>query len=196
MDLERAIETQRLRLLRIVAGLLVAVGVLTIGPVSCRFSDWVLDFVRSILSRVETAARYLVIAQARLMGARGGLDSDQSQLLDSLASVFVAEETGDSLPGCRKRLKALLAVLTHLPRHAARLIRRIERQTRGAARACRLSHCFEKRLLASLGDGRLAETRIERPPDKGLPHGPSFNLPPESGREALAVGVLAQHAHA
>ena len=179
MDLERAIETQRLRLLRIVAGLLVAVGVLTIGPVSCRFSDWVLGFVRSILSRAETAARYLVIAQARLMSSRGGMDIDQSQFSVSIASVFVAEAADVSLPDCRERLNALLAVLTHLPRHAARLIRRIERQTRGVACACRLSHRFDERLLASLDDWRLAEPRIDRPPDKGLPHGPSFNLPPD-----------------
>ncbi len=188
MDFERAIETQRLKLLRLVAGLVVLVGVLSLGPISRGFSISVCRFVGAMLSRAETAAQYLVIAQARLMESRSGSAIGQSRLSESLARAFVVDEKAVSLSDCRERLKALLAVLTHLPRHAARLIRRIEKQMWGFACAERFSPRFNKHRSAMLRAWRLAGPRIERPPDKGLPVSPFPNLPPKFGREAQAVG--------
>ena len=177
MDYERAIETQRLKLLRIVAGLDVLVGFLSLGPVSRGFSISVCGFVGAMLSRAETAARYLVIAQARSMEFRGGMITDRNRFSDSLAHGFFADEADVSLSDCRQRLQALCAVLTNLPCHAARLIRRIEKQMRGVTHACQLSYRFDTRQCPVLHDWRLARTRIERPPDKGLArivviHGP------------------------
>ncbi len=188
MDFERALETQRLKLLRLVAGLVVLVGVLSLGPISRGFSITVCRFVGAMLSRAETAAQYLVIAQARLMDSRSGMAIGQSQFSESLARAFPAEEKDVSLSDCRERLKALLAVLTHLPRHAARLIRRIEKQMRDSARTYPLSPHSDECLSGVLDGLRLVGPRIERPPDKGLLVSSFFHLPPNSGREAQAVG--------
>jgi len=130
VDIERALETQRLRLLRMVAGLVVLVGFLSAHPVSRGFSIWTCRFVGSILSRAEAAARYLVIAQARM-------------------------------------LKALRAILMDLPRHALRLLRRIEKQSRVDTH--QPSPYPDTRLSTSCHDWRLAGNRIDRPPDHSHP---------------------------
>ncbi len=187
MDFERAIESQRLKLLRLVAGLVVLVGVLSLGPISRGFSISVCGFVGSVLSRAEIAAQYLVIAQARLIESRSGSAINQSRLSEALAHAFLADERDVSLSECRERLKALLAVLTHLPRHAARLIRRIEKQMRGVISLSWLSPSLEKHPSPALRDRQLAGPRIERPPDKGLPVSPFPHLPPKFGREAQVV---------
>ena len=134
MDCERTLEAQRLKLLRIVAGLFVVVGVLSVGPVSRGFSIWVCGFVGSILSRAEAAARCLVFARASSMIAGSGIELDRSRLSESLARAFVANEAGVSLSDCRVRLKELSAVLTNLPGHAVRLIRRAQKHMRRTIR--------------------------------------------------------------
>ena len=169
MDLERGIETQRLKLLRLVAGLVVLLGLLSVGPVSRVFSVSVCAFVGSILSRAEAAAKYLVIAQARLIVARRGMNWDRSRFSDPRARIFVADQIDVSLADCRARLKALRAVLMNLPRHALRLVRRIEQQIRGAAAPNWPLRSAVRRRSVSLCDWRLATRRIERPPDKTLP---------------------------
>lgn len=186
MDLEQAIETQRLRLLRIVAGLVVLIGCLSVGPVSRGFSVWTCRFVGSILSRAEAAARYLVIAQARSMAVRAGTGLRSEQISACLARV-VMDDVEVSASECRQRLKALRAVLTNLPRAALRLLRWIEKQARRAVRSDRVSHNFEGRLSISLHDLQLAGTRIERPPDLS-PNFPSlFLTSPGTRREAQSV---------
>ena len=169
MDFERTIETQRLRLLRLVAGLVVLVGFLSVGPVSRRFSIWTCRYVGSVLSRAETAARYLVIAQAHRMVADSGFDVDRRQISDCLTHAFVADEASVSVSACKRRLKVLRAVLTNVPHHALRLLRRIEKWSRRAMGVERASPCPDARLSASLCERRLAGIRIERPPDRDLP---------------------------
>lgn len=193
--MERAIETQRLRLLRIVAGLVAAVGVLSVGPVSRGFSVWACGFVGSILSRAEAAARYLVIAQARQIAARNGFDGDYSRFSVAFIPAFPACETDVSLCDIRQRLRAVQAVLMDVPRHALRLLRRIEKRMRRAAGADRPVPRPDAGLSASLRDWRLAENRIERPPDQierqvdqACPRCRALHLPPVSGREAQTVG--------
>ncbi len=190
MDFERAIETQRLKLLRVVAGLVVLVAVLSLGPIARGFSISICGFVGTMLSRAEIAARYLVIAQARLMDSRSGSAIEQSQFSELLVRVVIAEDKDVSLSDCRERLKALHAVLTHLPRHAARLIRRIEKQMRDVARTYPLSLRSDEGLSGVLRGWQLAGPRIERPPDKGLLVSSFADLPPKSGREAQAVWVM------
>jgi len=94
VDIERILETQRLRLLRIVAGLVVVAGVLTVGPVSRRFWEWTLGFVGVILMRAEAAAKYMLITQACLILDRCGLDVKRSQITVSLAPTGGSDETG------------------------------------------------------------------------------------------------------
>ncbi len=169
MDFERALETQRLRLLRLVAGLVVLVGVLSLGPVSKGFSGWTCRFVGSILSRAETAARYLAIAQVRMMLARSGMELNQRQISDSLARAYAPDDVDLSLLECRRRLRGLCAVLEDLPRFALRLLRWIEKQTRRASGTLRVSPFPDGRLVPSLSDWQLAGARIERPPDPPPP---------------------------
>ena len=195
MVLERAIETQRLRLLRIIAGLLVAVGFLSVGPVSRSFSDWVCEYVDSILSRAELAGRYLIVAQARLMAARAGIDLDRNRFSECLIFDFTACEADFSLSECRARLKALQAVLFDLPGQARCLLRRIGKQKRSEERAARPLPRPAMRRSVSLRAWRLARTRIERPPDRTAVRSriyisPFSHLPPANGREAqVQAGV-------
>ena len=186
MDFETALETQRLRLLRVIAGLVVLLGFLSVGPVSRGFSVWVCGFVASVLSRAETAARYLVIAHAYRIVAHSGFDVERSQISESFAPVFVAEDAEDSPAECQQRLKVLRAVLMDLPRHALRLLRRIEKQSRRAMGAGQPLPRFDVHLSALLCAWRLAGTRIERPPDDGL--SASSSLLPPPGIPAGGVG--------
>lgn len=162
MDIERALETQRLRLLRMVAGLVVLVGFLSAHPVSRGFSIWTCRFVGSILSRAEAAARYLVIAQARMMDARNGIDVSFSESL-----ALVTDDADVSPTEYQRRLKALRAILMDLPRHALRLLRRIEKQSRVDTH--QPSPYPDTRLSTSCHDWRLAGNRIDRPPDHSHP---------------------------
>jgi len=183
VDIERTLETQRLKLLRIVAGLGVVLGVLTVGPISRWFSEWTLGFVGALLPRIEAASRYMVITQAYLIGGRSGLRMDARQIAGCLAPILPLSETEISLPDCQKRLKALRLILSDLPRHAARLVRRIEKEARRAVRTIRVPHHGEGSSFALLSESQLITNRIERPPDKIRALHRSFYLflpPPEN----------------
>jgi len=161
-----------------VAGLIVLLGVLSVGPVSRGFSDWACRFVGSILSRAEAAARYLVVAHAYRMIACSGVGTDANQISESLALAFAADDADVSLSACQTRLRVLRAVLMDVPRCASRLLRRIEKQARRAGRTRRPSAFVAPLLSTSLRDWRLAEMRIERPPDLGLLASLSLYPPP------------------
>jgi len=179
VDIEQALETQRHRLLRIVAGMAVLVGVLALGPVSRRLSEWSLGFVGSVLCRAEAAAKYLVIAQARLIVSREGLKIDDGQILSRLAQICVADDTNLSLSECQRCLKRLRAILTDLSSHAARLLHRIEKLMRRTLGTLRFSCFAGPRVSAPLDEWRLAKVRIERPPDKGALAPLIVSPPPE-----------------
>ena len=164
MDFQQALEIQRFRLLRLVAGLAVLLGVLSVGPVSRCFSVSICRFVGSVLSRAETAARYLVIAQARSMVARSGIEVDQREIFACLDRVLIQDDDDVSLSDCQRRLNGLRAVLRDLRRSALRLLRWIEKQNRRTLQTRQPSPCTAH-LSASLRDWKLATVRIERPPD-------------------------------
>jgi len=168
VDKEQAIETQRLRLLRLVVGLVFAVGFLSVGPVSRGFSVWACGFVGSVLSRAELATRYLLVAHAQIIMARRGFGWDGNRFSVPLPCEFEVPAAEMSVADCLARLRALRAVLKDLPRHALRLIRRIEKQLR-RVRADRPKPHPDARFSAPLHALRLPESRIERPPDKALP---------------------------
>jgi len=158
-------------------GLIFLVGVLAIGPVSRRFVEWNLGFVGSLLSRIEAAAKYLVIAQARLMVFRHALDIDHSRFSDALARVVVVDEPNVSLAESRARLMRVRAMLLDLPRHAARLIRWVQKQIRCTGDMNRVLLCGDQGTSAPCQRWRLAAPRIERPPDQSFFAVP-FALPP------------------
>ena len=164
MDFEQAIETQRLRLLRLVAGLIVLLGFLSVGPVARGFSVSVCRFVGSVLSRAEAAARYLVMAQAHSMVAQSGFHVRQSQLSACFERVFAADESDLSVAECQRRMRVLRAVLKDLPRSARSLLRQIAKHARRTGRVLPVSPRPEARLPAPLCAWRLAQARIERPP--------------------------------
>ena len=164
MDFEQALETQRHRLLRIIAGLVVLVGCLAVGPVSRGFSEWILGFVRSILSGAETASRYLLIAQASSLAARSGQGIAPSQIAASVHLVSAMAEADCSLSGCQRRLKALRLLLSDLPNRALRLLRRIAKEIRRSAD--QRSPRIVIGLFTPLRSWRRAAIRVERPPDK------------------------------
>jgi len=175
VDIKRTLETQRHRLLRIVAGLVVVLGVLAVGPVSRRFSDWTLGFVGEILSRAEAAARYLLITQACLMVDDSSFDIDRNRIAEALTPDMAFDETAVSLSACRHRLNALRALLLDLPRHALPHLRRIAKQMRRREEHGR--NPAQMPLSASPDDWRLVPLRVERPPDKRRFTTPIFTSP-------------------
>lgn len=164
MELKRTLETQRLRLLRFVAGLLVLIGFLALGPISRGFSARLCGYVGSLLSQVDAAARCLVVAQACLIASRRGMTLDRGRLA-AFAAGRMVEDADISPAECRRRLVALCRVLLDLPRHALRLLHRIEKQARRTGRV-RSWPCPTRAAPANPRAWRHAAPRIERPPDK------------------------------
>jgi len=187
VDVERTLETQQLKLLRIIAGLAVVLGVLAVGPVSRWFSEWTLGFVGSVLSRAEAAARYLFMTQAYLILRERGVDLDRNQISEALGAELIVDAPDVSLPECRRRLKTLRALLMDLPRHALHLLRRIEKRYRRAPRSDQNLSRTDMRRSSPLNAWRKTALRVERPPDKNWFAAPSLSLPPDAGREAMAV---------
>lgn len=166
MEFETALETQRLKLLRLLAGWLAAVAFLAALPFSPALSRWVGGVVLSVLARAEAAAQYLVIAQARLIAAQTGRAVDSERFSDFRIPSGADRASAGSLTDLRLRLEALRVLLEDLPRFALRLLRRAEK------RAGRLGGTRLTAPRPVTGDPealcpwRLARLRIERPPDK------------------------------
>ena len=192
LTIEQEIATQRLRLSRLVAGLLLAVVFVAAAPFSSAYRVWVREAVLSILTRAEYAAQCLVLVQARVLAAQAGvcaqaalLDAARKDMRNALRS---SETTLPSFHALRLRLKALQAVLRDLPRHGLRLLRRLL----GAGRASERGHFVPSREDRT-GALRLGGDVIERPPDKVvLRSKESMSLPPDIGREALAGAPMAR----
>jgi hypothetical protein len=182
----------------LVAGLLVAVGFLSALPVSRSFSDRTCQFIGSVLFRAEAAARCLVIVQARMIAAQSGRTIDRRSISEALSRAMAMSEAEVSLLTSHRRLKALRVMLSDLPRHALRLLHRIEKHQKRTGRACRVSPRPEVVLAVSLRDLRLAGTRIERPPDQSFLTGILMTLPrfPGGRRSPLERGVLTPRANA
>ena len=166
MEIEQGISTQRLRLSRLVTGLLVVVAFLSAAPFSCAYRTWLRRALLSILTRAEYAAQCLVMVQARILAVQAGV-RDRNTLfaaarehLHNLASS--PEEDLPSFRALRRRLRELQAVLANLPRYALRLLRRLLGAGTGSGRG-RFVVCTEMRPRAL----RLGGDVLDRPPDKG-----------------------------
>jgi len=126
MDLERALETQRLRLLRVVAGWIAVLRFLSGAPFSVPCS--LRQFFASLVIRAELAAQYLVTVSVRLQGgnsqARTGPKPDRALGGDDVPSV----------EDLMRRMAALCDLLENLPRAARRLIRASDKGKRSQAR--------------------------------------------------------------
>ena len=191
MDFEQALETRRLRLLRILAGLVCCCWsfcLLDLSRAAFRFGP--AAYVGSILSRAELAARCLVIAQAKWIMDRRGVEWDCSRFTDDLTRVFETPEADLSPSKCRARLKALRAVLMDLPRHASGPCCIGSKNRRGGERPARIvlrlgSLCG---VQLSCAIWRLAANLIERPPDKSSYALPRLSSPSSGFRTEGADG--------
>ena len=163
--MERALEVQRQRLLRVLAGLVLAVGFLSAGPFSQAFSRWARGVFSSVLSRAELASQYLVVVQARLIADRSGAPIDLQMMIDVALRNSVATECEGSVCGLRQRLRAVQTLLNDLPRRGQRLLRQIERMLRRAVSGA-LTLSYPEPQPSINGAARIALARIERPPDK------------------------------
>ena len=138
---------------------------MSFGPVSRCLQGWSCRCVASVLARAEAAARYLVIANARVLISRHGLYVDDRQIAACLARVHVTDDAGVPLSDCKMRLRALRALLTNISRHTLRLLRRIAKQEIGALRQ---PQSRDVPASASLYDWPAMAWRVERPPDHRL----------------------------
>ena len=139
MEMERAIETQRLALLRLLAGWQIAVAVLTAAPFAPAFTRWVCGLVFSVLLKAEAAAECLVFVQARLIASeRGGSVDLAWPSRTGIGRSGDVDEPPCPAELCR-RLKALRRLLDDLPKHGRRLLRRIQAARDASAVAVRLS---------------------------------------------------------
>ena len=192
MDIERYITTRRLRLLRLTAWMLLALGFVLSAPFSnaCRLR--LREFVFSILTKAEAAAQLLVIVQARAVARRSGLSVDFTRSLQAvdvtMTDALFSHEDLPTLSMLRRRLRVLRAVLENLPRHSLRLLRRMIGKN-----SDHKSHADNP--LRSRGGSRcawrLVLRRVERPPDKAvLPALPRL-IPPLRTRTGGARGWAA-----
>ena len=160
MDWKRAIETQRVRLLRHVTGWMALLGFLCVGPLALPLPRWVRGHFDSLTIRAECAAQYLVQASAFVL-ADGGRDTA------ALMPPVAFREDGDvpSVQELLRRMNAVCDVLSDLSRRARRMIKAL----RPAGEALDWSRpLFWPETCARSATIGAAWTppRIERPPDR------------------------------
>lgn len=158
MEIERRLEIQRLRLLRLLAGLALLVGLVSRAPAVSMLPAWVHAHVASVLARAERAAENLVIvaacllSQARVGVAPCAVCSDDAPLAVSGARLL-------------RRIAALQSVLNDLPRHAERLLKRLAKARRkdGTRESAAV---WPVETVAVQHHPVDFDERVERPPDK------------------------------
>jgi len=161
VNLERALDTQRVRLLRLVTGWIILLGVLSVGPLALPVPRWVRVFFETVLIRAELAANYMLHTSALMQGNGDVVDCGPAARVCRM----VDAET-QSVEALLHRMKALCDLLDHLPRHARRLVRVC--QCAGVAfDYATAPHFSVRRNHAAMGDMDWTAPRVERPPDKG-----------------------------
>lgn len=163
VDFERTLETQRVRLLRLLTGWFSVVVLLSVGPLALPLPFWFGSFLAGVLTRAELAAQYLVRASVCLQ-ARDGLAIAEG------ASPFAGSAVRgsvDAVPSTRdllRRMNALRRILEDLPRYARRMM-----VCEIAGEAFDFSRPVPARVirdrLGKIGAQWIA-ARVERPPDK------------------------------
>jgi len=137
VDFEQALQTQRDALLRLLAGLFVAVAVISVAPIAPAWSRRVRSFVYSVLQRAEAAGQCLVLAQAYILardhGGPQGLVRPPSR--DPVEAPCFDADDLPSLAELRCRMNALRALLRNLPRSGRRLLGRMRKRSTPVASA-------------------------------------------------------------
>ena len=160
VDLKRALETQRVKLLRLVTGWVVMLGILSGGPLAVPLPRWVRAFFETLLIRAEYAAQDLVRVSTYLQANSG--------LVDPVGLPRPCSEPNEDVPSALEliqRMKALRDVLEDLPRHARRLLRVLKTDELAFDFAAPPRLALGRDRLGAIGMGWIAP-RVERPPDK------------------------------
>jgi len=118
VDLERAIETQRMALLRLLSGWIAVVGFASGGSFVLPLPRWVRGFFDTLLTRAEFAAQCLVSASACLQGGGHRRDFGESER----RSFSHAKGDVPSSQTLLRRMEALRGLLENLSRYALRQI--------------------------------------------------------------------------
>ena len=125
VDFERALETQRVKLLRLLTGWLAVVALLSGGPFAVPLPRWVRAVFADLVVRAEFAAQCLVRVSARSQAG------DYCAVIEDSRFSIVHLDTGDraddvpSTAALLRRMKALRGLLQDLPRFGRRLLRRL-----------------------------------------------------------------------
>lgn len=161
MDLERALETQRVKLLRLVTGWMAVLGFLSAGPLALPLPRWVRGFFEDLLIRAELAAHYMLRASVRIQFQHAWIGTDARRGPAPHGRSSDVPSVTDLL----RRMNTLCDVLQNLSRHARRLLR-ISKATDGVFDFSRPCLALEQDKSNRI-DIEWQRPRIERPPDKG-----------------------------
>ena len=161
MDLEQSLETQRVTLLRLLAGWIAVLGVLSFGPVALPVPRWVRAFFDRLLIRAELATQFLVRAVAL------------SQATDALVApapfLRARGQQAVDVPSAQtllRRMNALRNVLENLSRSARRSLA-VQNRIGEAINFAAPSRLAPMRDRVGTVGVEWTRPRIERPPDKG-----------------------------
>jgi len=162
VDLERALETQRVRLLRLLTGWFAVVALISAGPFAVPLPRWVRAVFADLLVRAEFAAQCLVRVSAHSQAGDRWVVAQGSS--SSLAPLDKAERT-DEVPSTATllhRMKALRGVLQDLPRFGRRLLRHTDGDVSDTALG--IAPTLERRTLSATP--QWIAPGVERPPDR------------------------------
>ena len=164
MNLERALEAQRVKLLRLLTGWFAVVALLSGGPFALPLPRWVRAFLRDMLTRAEYAAQCLVLVSARLQaGDRGvAVQNAPVSFLPLLSVQPVEDVPSTQILLCRMR--ALRRLLETLPRHGRRLLRSA-RPKKVAGPSAFWRHP-KRGFAAMVAVPQWIAPEVERPPDR------------------------------
>jgi len=160
--MERALETQRLKLLRLLAGLAMALGLVSLAPAVSMLPRWIRSYVASVLFRAESAVQSLVIVAAcgvlrdRATGSLTGLSFPP-------LPIAALPEGASSSAALLRRIRVLQAVLEDLPRHAKHMIARM---TKPKSEPREPSVGWDAPVGILIPAVEPIAARIARPPDK------------------------------
>jgi len=124
VDISAALETQRLRLLRLLAGLVCIVQFVSLAPLVSMLPVKIRAYVSAVLDRAEAAVNCLVIATASIRyGYRVPAPTNDIPSPMDVAKLSECHTTTENL---LHRIRVLRTVLENLPRYAKRLMKRLE----------------------------------------------------------------------
>jgi len=174
VDIERALETQRRKLLRLLTGLFAAFEILSVVSVDRELPRWFVSMSYYILCRAESAAQCLVLVQTRLLTRQGVDVVAVSQGRDyAKHKPPYGRRLNSQGERLRNQIRALQDVLTNLRDHAVRKMRLdAERHLAALMQGTRSNRIvgFQRSADQALrlvpAGHELVLSRVERPPDK------------------------------